>query len=506
MIRASIFERGCSLSCMVTFSIQQLMIDPLYFLERVLRRFSYSGQGLYSALTELGLEIDQTEALRKSGCYRDYLSTIESSRVRRIARHFTAKDVKEELEELTIGFTPSIRGSISQNSNMRILHYLTNSKPYTKSGYTERTESVLKAQSWAGLQPMAVTRLGYPAVIGKNQVATGEQQEEISVRHLIPAVFPWSRKRYRELAVRKLVQMIESEAIDVLHTTSSFKNALIVSEAAKISGIPWVYEVRGQLESTWLSKLPEPLQSMARHSDKYRCSQAQEIRAMNAAGGVVLLSETQRAALKARGLRNENISVIPNALDEKIHLFETGSSWVRKSLGLEGKRVVGIVTSVVAYEGIETLIEAGAAANNRPVLLIVGDGDDLPRLKQLARQFGIEDRVIFPGRVGQEEILDWYAAMDIFVVPRIDSEVTRLVTPLKSLKAQALGIPVIASDLPALREVTGGHAQYFEAGNAQELTRLLENMPAVSREARRFAAGRSWKANGQKYKDLYSKL
>lgn len=506
MFRTSVFEEARSISCMATFSAQQLMIDPMYFLERVLRRLNYSGQGLYSTIAKLSFKIDRTEALRKSGCYREYLSTIESSKVRRIVRHFAAKDVAEELEELTIGFAPSVSGLTTQTPNLRVLHYLTNSRPYTKSGYTERTESVLRAQSWAGLQPLSVTRLGYPAVIGKRQVSAAEQQEEISVRHLVPTFFPWSRKRYRDLAVRKLVKVIESEAIDVLHTTSSFKNAIIVSEAAKLSGIPWVYEVRGQLESTWLSKLPQPLQDMARHSDKYRWSQVQEIRAMNAAGGVVVLSETQKAALKARGLRNENISVIPNALDENIFLFEPDSSRVRKSLGLEGKKVVGIVTSIVAYEGIATLIEAGAAANNRPVLLIVGDGDDLPRLKQLARQFGIEDRVIFPGRVGQEEVLDWYAAMDIFVVPRIDSEVTRLVTPLKSLKAQALGIPVIASDLPALREVTGGHAQYFEAGNARELTRLLENMPVDSREARRFAAGRSWKANGQKYKDLYSKL
>lgn len=506
MFRTGAFDKGRSITCMVTFSIQQLIIDPIYFLERVLRRFSYSGQGVYSAIAKLGFETDRYEALRKSGCYREYLSTIESSKVRRILRHYTVKDVEEELEELTVGFAPSVCGVNTQTPDLRVLHYLTNSSPYTKSGYTERTESVLKSQSWAGLQPMAVTRLGYPAVIGKLRVTAGEERKEIAVRHLIPTVFPWSRKRYRELAVRKLVQTIESEAIDVLHTTSGFQNAIIVSEAAKISGIPWVYEVRGQLESTWLSKLPEQLQEMARHSDKYRRSQEQEIKAMNAAGGVVLLSETQKAALRERGLRNKNISVIPNALDEDTHFLEADSSRVRKLLGLEGKKVVGIVTSVVAYEGIETLIEAGAAANNHPVLLIVGDGEDLPRLEQLARQFGIEDRVIFPGRVGKEEIPDWYAAMDIFVVPRIDSEVTRIVTPLKTLKAQALGIPVIASDLPALREVTGGHAQYFEAGNAQELTRLLESKPTEPQEARHFAAGRNWKANGQKYREMYFKL
>lgn len=147
MFSTTVFERGRSISCMITFSIQQFMIDPMYFLERVLRQVGYSGQGLYSAIAKLGFEIDRIESLRKSGRYREYLSSIESSKVRQIVRHFAVKDVEAELEELTIGFAASIRGVNTQKPDLRVLHYLTNCRPYTRSGYTERTESVLKAQS-----------------------------------------------------------------------------------------------------------------------------------------------------------------------------------------------------------------------------------------------------------------------------------------------------------------------------------------------------------------------
>lgn len=506
MIRTYWLEKLRSILCMVTYSGHEIVLDPVYFLERALKRIGYSGQRLNSLFEDVKYNSSRSERLRKTGRHREFLAYANSSAVRGLVMYFAVRDVEEELEELTAEITESVRGVKFTSSNLRILHYLTNSTPYTRSGYTERSESVLSSQRAAGLSPSAVTRFGYPAVIGKLQSRAEEQLGGVKIFRLVPALFPWSRRRYRQQAVRELVRLIEKESIDILHTTSAFTNAIVASEAAEVAGIPWVYEVRGQLESTWLSRLPRSLQDRARQSDKYRYSQSQEIKAMNAAGGVVLLSETQKDSLISRGLSNSNIAVIPNALDETLDPERSDGRAVRRVLGIEGKRVVGIVSSLVSYEGIETLLRAGAIAGTQPVLLIVGDGDDLPRLKALAKLLRIEDRVFFPGKVGRDKVLDWYGAMDVFVVPRIDSEVTRVVTPLKALKAQALGIPVIASDLPALREVTGGYAQFFEAGNFHELAQLLDQPLDKVQEARNFAANRNWKANGEKYVDLYSNL
>lgn len=60
---------------------------------------------------------------------------------------------------------------------------------------------------------------------------------------------------------------------------------------------------------------------------------------------------------------------------------------------------------------------------------------------------------VFPGRVPAAEALAWYEALDAFVVPRLDTPVCRVVTPLKPLNALALGRPVLASELPALRSL-----------------------------------------------------
>ena len=85
------------------------------------------------------------------------------------------------------------------------------------------------------------------------------------------------------------------------------------------------------------------------------------------------------------------------------------------------------------------------------------------------------------------------------------------VTPIKTLMAQANGVPVVASDLPALREVTGNHADYFAAESPAELACILrskiDSEPSSRRQqtdnARDWVRSRTWDSNAEKLIDLY---
>lgn len=90
------------------------------------------------------------------------------------------------------------------------------------------------------------------------------------VYRLIPSFVPLSWSKRKDLAVRQLVDLCMELDIDVLQTTTGFENAEIVSLAAEALGIPWTYEVRGELEETWISKQPSELRSLAQASDFYR--------------------------------------------------------------------------------------------------------------------------------------------------------------------------------------------------------------------------------------------
>ena len=80
--------------------------------------------------------------------------------------------------------------------------------------------------------------------------------------------------------------------------------------------------------------------------------------------------------------------------------------------------------------------------------------------------------------VPNSEILDYYAAIDLFVIPRIDDRAARLVTPLKPLEAMAMEIPVIAADLPALRELVspGERGEVFRPSDPEHLADIAGDL------------------------------
>ena len=55
----------------------------------------------------------------------------------------------------------------------------------------------------------------------------------------------------------------------VLHTTTNYSNALVTEAVARTLGLPWVYEVRGQLERTWLASLPVGDRAAGAASERY---------------------------------------------------------------------------------------------------------------------------------------------------------------------------------------------------------------------------------------------
>lgn len=121
----------------------------------------------------------------------------------------------------------------------------------------------------------------------------------------------------------------------------------------------------------------------------------------------------------------------------------------------------------------------------------------------------MEARVLFVGRQPNSTIWKWYGALDAFVVPRKDTQVCRTVTPIKALMAQALGVEIITSDIPALREITGGLGTYVTPESPESLARALAQIaPNQPRnpESIIWASEHTWKANASRLSALYNDL
>jgi len=124
---------------------------------------------------------------------------------------------------------------------------------------------------------------------------------------------------------------------------------------------------------------------------------------------------------------------------------------VRQRYGLAGRPVVVCVSRLVPRKGQDVLIRAMpaiAAAVDRAALLIVGGGPYEQKLRALARQSGVADRVVFTGAVPAAELPAHFAAGDVFAMPcrtrRLGMDVEGL--GIVFLEASATGLPVVAGD------------------------------------------------------------
>ena len=145
-------------------------------------------------------------------------------------------------------------------------------------------------------------------------------------------------------------------------------------------------------------------------------------------------------------------------------------------------------------EGIETLIRAAPSVTEaQPAarFLIVGDGPMANIWKRRVQQCAMEDRFIFTGHVPYTDVPYYIGAMDICVAP-ITAD-SNQASPVKLFDYMASERPIVASDVPAVREIVGncGCAELLPAGRAEELARaLIELLADHPRQRAMAAAGR----------------
>ena len=176
---------------------------------------------------------------------------------------------------------------------------------------------------------------------------------------------------------------------------------------------------------------------------------------------VTTICEGLRGDILGRGIPPEKVTVIPNAVNiENFSMAGIRDVQLATTLGLNENVVLGFIGSFYAYEGLAVLIQAlpkMLAGNPKIRVLLVGGGPQEQELKALAARFGVENKVIFTGRVPHDQVQAYYNLIDILVYPRLKMRLTDLVTPLKPLEAMAQGRLVVASDV-------GGHQELIQDG------------------------------------------
>jgi glycosyltransferase involved in cell wall biosynthesis len=174
------------------------------------------------------------------------------------------------------------------------------------------------------------------------------------------------------------------------------------------------------------------------------------------------------AQYAANGIRNDQITVIPNGIDvENFAPAQRGTA----------ELTLGFIGHLGKHKGLEVLLHALSLMDARQVrLLVVGTGEEAEWLRTFCHERGLDPYVTFVGHVENRRIAAIYRQIDVLVVPSVWPENS----PVTITEAMASGVPVIASDV-------GGISELVEDGVTGYLIPLRDSL-AIAERIQRFLA------------------
>jgi glycosyltransferase involved in cell wall biosynthesis len=201
---------------------------------------------------------------------------------------------------------------------------------------------------------------------------------------------------------------------------------------------------------------------------------------------VVNVSRAQEAEGLALGLFTRAQSrVILNGVDVVRLTGRALERWdARAELGLgQSAAVIGTAARFDEVKRLDLLLRALASLPSA-TLLLIGDGPQAGALRGLAARLGVAARVRFAGAIVDAARL--FRAFDVFAAPSRKEGL-----PLAVIEAMALGLPVVATDIAAHREVLGPSAALVEGSETALAKRLGEVLADEGLRARLGAENRT---------------
>lgn len=433
--------------------------------------------------------------------------------------------VRSKLTELDVRWLPPLKKSRSFDPDPKvILHIFKVFYPQESSGGAVRNWSIFRSQAAVGYRPVAVLPAG--AVdqnlldgVRPNHGMVGVAEGDGTVYYCnLPALNP--KKIPLDTLLGFEASLIESVAAaerpSIVHAASGFRGyetALKGLAVARAHKLPLVYEVRSFHEHVW-----GPIREDILDLEQTVMRSNQEIRCMSEAEAVVTISRAMARELGRRGIDEDKIFVVPNSVEDRFfeEPDEAAVAAFRQRWQLDDAHVIGYISNLSGREGHNVLIDGfHRIARERPntKLLIVGDGPMRDAIVADIRERGLADRVVVTGAIDHRDIISAYAAIDLFVVPRIEDYASDFVTPMKPFESMALGCSLIMSDRPVTEEVLGqDRGLTFETGSGPDLARAMLDCidhPDSARDraetARKWLAeNRRWPSVITRYDDIYA--
>ncbi|MFH1414971.1 MAG: glycosyltransferase family 4 protein [Elusimicrobiota bacterium] len=383
---------------------------------------------------------------------------------------------------------------------MRIIY---NHRTRGKGGEGVHIDEIVKAFTVLGNEVDVLSPAGLNAVSG-TAYETPWLHRFIS-RHMPELVFEFIELAYNRVAYKKLKKQMKQKEYTLIFERYAIFNTSGI-RVSKKTGVPIILEVNYTSFTHLYRKRSKILAPVANRLDR---------KILEKADGIVVVSGYLKDHLIRLGIRPEKIIILANAADPEKFSNAISGMRIRDKYSLGNAKVIGFIGGFYPWHGLDMLLKCFSYIRKEveeTKLLLIGDGLMRAELEKMALDSGIQEDVIFTGKVDHEELPGHIAAFDVAVMP--DSN--EYGSPMKIYEYMAMAKPVVAPRLGPLEEGinSGEHGLLFDRGDITGLTgalvMLLKNDELRMRMGR---AGReniisehNWKNNACKIIELYNRV
>jgi glycosyltransferase involved in cell wall biosynthesis len=231
---------------------------------------------------------------------------------------------------------------------------------------------------------------------------------------------------------------------------------------------------------------------------------------------VLTVSKPTWRVLVNRGIPPSKLEIVMNTADERIFTSSDGARAQTHSPN-SGLTLVSHGVLIERY-GYQTIVRALAEireSHPHVRLLIMGQGEYEPPLRELVHELGLDKNVVFLGFKPLEEVVRVLRRSDIGVTANTNDIFTQLIVPTKLLEYVALAVPAVVSRLPAVEEYfDDSMVNFFAPDDAKDLASVVSSLAEdlcmareIARRTRdRFLSEYGWTKMRRRYVQLVDEL